>query len=158
METPDHGPEDVGQVQAILQKISPRSEKIGHNRKKRRLHRDVEKRIWWTTSPSRRALWGNRGYLDNHAGNADKELRAGSTATSQFIPYQLELSGNGTVGIDDCDHERHAGAIEDNRFCTNKPKNPKKETLLLEEEITLTGSKPAHQRKWDTKITHTTRK
>ena len=39
---------------------------------------------------------------------------------------------NGTVGIDDCDHELHAGATEDASGTANKKDKVKEEALLLE--------------------------
>ena len=54
------------------------------------------------------------------------------TGTSQYSPYQHQISGNETVGTDDCGHERHAGATEDTSICSNQPDNVKEEALLME--------------------------
>ena len=43
---------------------------------------------------------------------SNTRIRAGRTVTSQWSPCQLKLRGNGTVGTDDCDHERHEGATK----------------------------------------------
>ena len=59
-------------------------------------------------------------------------LQAGSTGTSQYSSYQIELRDNGTVGKDDCYHERHAGATKNTRLSTKQPSEAKKKVLLLE--------------------------
>ena len=64
--------------------------------------------------------------------NADVELRSGRTGTVQCSPYQLKLSGNDTVGTDDCNHEHHAGANQDSFIRDNQPDKNQEEVLLLE--------------------------
>ena len=68
----------------------------------------------------------------NRAGDAITDLGDGKNVTSQYSPYQTELRGNGIVGTDDCDYERHAGAIKNTSICTNQPRKIKKEELLLD--------------------------
>ena len=111
---------------------APRSEKSGNNRRKRWVHRNSEKHLQCTTDLSRRAPWGDQRHSENHAGNANTRLWAGRTGKSQCSPYLLEIRGNGTVGIDDSDHERHSGATKNNFLITNQPSEAKRKFLLLE--------------------------
>ena len=113
-------------MQFFLSLSAPRAEKSGNNRSIRGVHRDSAKRLRCTTSPSRRALWGDRRHSNNLSENVNIRIRAGRTCTSQCSPYQFEIRGNGTVFKYDCDHERHAGATKNNCLCTNQPSKAKR--------------------------------
>ena len=52
-------------------------------------------------------------------------LRAGRTGTRQYSPYQLKTRSDGTVGIDDCDNERYAGAAKNTLPRTKNKARPK---------------------------------
>ena len=58
------------------------SKKSGNNRRNRGVHCDSAKYLRCTTSSSRRALLSYRIHSNNHAGNGNTRLRAGSTGTS----------------------------------------------------------------------------
>ena len=64
--------------------------------------------------------------------NADAEPQSGGASTSQCIPYYIGHSGNGEIGTDELDHERHAGATQDASSGSNKPNKVKEEIMLLE--------------------------
>ena len=96
------------------------------------VHRNGENHIRCTTSPLKIAPWDDIRHTNNCAGDASTEIWAGRTGTSQCIPYQLELHGNGKVGTDDWDHERHAGTIKNTHICANQTIKIKMEAVLLE--------------------------
>ena len=60
------------------------------------------------------------------------ELQYGWTGTNQCSTYQLEQSGNGAIGIDECDHESHTGATEYANIGAKEPNKVKEKVLLLE--------------------------
>ena len=111
---------------------APRAEKSGNNRRKRRVHYDSAKHLRFNTSLSRRAPWGDWRHTNNHVGNLNTRIRYGRTGTSQFSTYQIKICGNSTVGTDECDHERHAGATKTTRLSTKQPSEAKKKVLLME--------------------------
>ena len=111
---------------------APRAEKSSNNHKKRRVHHNSAKHLRCTTAPSSKAPRGDRRHSHNCAGNANTRLQSGRTGTSQCSPYQLKLRGNGTVGTDDCDHERHAGVTKNTRLRTKQTSEAKKKVLLME--------------------------
>ena len=75
---------------------------------------------------------GDTIHKNDCAGNANTRLQAGSTGTSQFSPYKLELRGNGTVGTYYCDHKLHAGATRNTHLSTKQPSESNNKILLLE--------------------------
>ena len=89
VETSDHGPEDMGKIQAVLPPIKTRAEKSGNNLRKRRVNWNGAKHIWCTASHSGRVSRDYIRNLNNCERYANKELRAGRTITSQCIPYQI---------------------------------------------------------------------
>ena len=97
-----------------------------------RVHHNSAKHLRCTATLSRRAPWGDRRHINNRAGNVNTRIRAGRTGTSQCSPYQIELCGNGKVGTDNCDHERHVGTNKNTRLRTKQPSKAKKKVLLLE--------------------------
>ena len=125
VETSGHQPEDVGTLQVIFSPSTSRADNSGNNRRKRRVHCCGAKHIWYTTSPSRRASWVYKWHTHHCPRNVDTKLKYGSTGKIQCSPYQLQLSGNGTIGTD-------AGATEDTSICSNQPDKVKYEALLLE--------------------------
>ena len=132
METTIRWPQDVGEIQIVFPLSAPGAEKSSNNRRKSRVHRDSEKHLRCTTALSRKAPWSYQRHTNNSTGNANTRVRAGKNGTIQCSPYQLELRGNGIVGTDDCDHERHAGATKNTCLCTNQQSEAKKKVLLLE--------------------------
>ena len=92
----------------------------------------VQEHLQWTTTPYRRAPWGDKIHSNNCAGNTKTRIWSGRTGTSQCSTHYPKLHGNDTFDTYDCDHERHAGATKNNRLCTNQPSNAKKEALLLD--------------------------
>ena len=121
-----------GQSTSFFSPITTRAEEIGKNHRKRGVHRDGAKHLQCTTPPSRREPRDNRRHPNDCAGDAITEIWDVRTGTSQCSNYQIEIRGNGTVVIYDCDHERHTGTIKNIHLCTNQPINIKKEALILD--------------------------
>ena len=138
---------------------APRSENISNNRRKRGVQRDSANYLRCTTALSRTATQGDQRHTKNHTGNANTRLRSGRTGTRQCSPHQIKLRVNGTVGTDECDHERHADVTKNTRLCPNEPSKAKiNSTAGVAGAISLTGEKPAQKRNRDIKRKHTTRK
>ena len=111
---------------------APRVEKSGNSRRKRRVHNNSAKHLWCTITLSRREPWSDWVLTNNCTGNANTRLRYGSTGTRQCSLYQIILHSNVTVGTDDCEHERHAGATKNTCLGTKQTSEAKKKVLLLE--------------------------
>ena len=82
--------------------------------------------------PPGRESRGDRPFKYYCPGNEGAELQAGRTGTSQCIPYQLQLSGHGTIETDECDNERHTGATHVLLIGNNEPNKDQEEVLLLD--------------------------
>ena len=72
------------------------------------MHSGGKKYLPCNATPTRRAPRLNQELEQYHPGNADTDLRTGSAGTSQFSPYQFQLSSHITIGTDNCYNELHA--------------------------------------------------
>ena len=88
----------------------------------RGIHSSSTKHIQCTATPFIISSQGYRIFKYYRPGNAGAELLAGSTGTSQCIPYPLQISGQGTIFTDNCDDELHSGTTQYFVIGFNKPK------------------------------------
>ena len=96
------------------------------------IHRSSTKHLRFTASPSIRASQDDQAHKHNSPSKSDVEPRAVGTGTSQCSTYELKHGGNGAIGTDEYDHERHIGATQDASGGANEPNKVKEEILLLE--------------------------
>ena len=75
-------PQVVGKRKIVLSPNAHRSEKSGNSRRKRGVRRDSAKLLRCTTSPFRRAPWGDIINSNNRTRNAKTRLRSERTGTS----------------------------------------------------------------------------
>ena len=132
VETSIQRSEDMGTLQDFSPPSTPIAEKSGKKRRKRGIHCGSAKHIWCTTPHSRRASRGDKWSTHYCPSNTYKGLQDRRNGTSQFSPYHLQHSGNGTIITDDYDHERYAGGTKYTSIFSNQTYKVKEEVRLLE--------------------------